>query len=192
MNKSFLKNRTFDEIQIGETATLTRVAGQDDTDLLTVMVGSGNSTAAGSVEEAAKLFDNVVTNGIWTGALVSAAIGSKLPGPGTVYLGQDFRFLRHVKTGDSITAVVRVTRKLPEQRAVILDTTCTSQDGEVVLTGTATVLAPYKTMECIADRPIPVPIRTENSFKAIIKEARNLPRIRAAIVHPCSVRRHRL
>ncbi len=186
MNKSFLKNRTFDEIQIGETATLTRVAGQDDTDLLTVMVGSGNSTAAGSVEEAAKLFDNVVTNGIWTGALVSAAIGSKLPGPGTVYLGQDFRFLRHVKTGDSITAVVRVTRKLPEQRAVILDTTCTSQDGEVVLTGTATVLAPYKTMECIADRPIPVPIRTENSFKAIIKEARNLPRIRAAIVHPCS------
>ncbi|MDT9127040.1 MaoC/PaaZ C-terminal domain-containing protein, partial [Escherichia coli] len=79
----------------------------------------------------------VVAHGMWTAALVSAVLGTRLPGPGTVYLGQDLQFLKPVAPGDTITATVTVKEKQPQKRIVVLDTVCTNRDGAVVLKGMA-------------------------------------------------------
>ena len=78
----------------------------------------------------------------WRPALISNVLGTKLPGPGTIYLGQDLRFLRPVSIGDTITATLTVTEKHPEKGDLSLDCRCTNQNGEVVISGTAYVRAP--------------------------------------------------
>ena len=74
--------------------------------------------------------------------LISAVLGTKLPGPGTIYLGQDLRFVKAVALGDTITATVTVAELIPEKNRAKLSTVCTNQHGDVVITGTATVMPP--------------------------------------------------
>jgi hypothetical protein len=74
--------------------------------------------------------------------LVSAVLGTKLPGPGSIYLGQDLKFLKPVAPGDTVTATVTVKEKQADKRIVTLATTCANLAGDEVLNGTATVVAP--------------------------------------------------
>jgi phosphate acetyltransferase len=76
-----------------------------------------------------------VAQGMWTAALVSAVLRTKLPGPGTIYLGQDLKFRKPVSPGDTITVTVRVKEKRAEKRILILETSCTNQSGREVLFG---------------------------------------------------------
>ena len=188
MADSLLTNHTFADLQVGDTASLTRVAGHNDIDLLAVMAG-GNVPAPGdAAPEATTLFNDIVANGLWTGALVSRVIGTRLPGPGTIYLGQDFRFVKPVAAGDTITATVRVVQKNPDNRTVALETICSNQKAEYVLTGTAMVIAPDKSIEWTEAPPsVALPdTRRASRYEAFVAEARSLPPVRAAIVHPCS------
>lgn len=73
---------------------------------------------------------------------VSAAIAMYLPGPGTIYLGQEIRFTSPVRIGDTITATVTVRQLLPDKNIAKLETICTNQRGDTVITGTATVMPP--------------------------------------------------
>jgi len=123
---------------------------------------------------------------MWTAALVTAVLGSRLPGPGTVCQRQEFEFVRPVARGDTITATVTVREKRPEGRLVTLDARCTSIAGETVLTGTATVVAPDRTIEWPLKRSPDVSLRHHNRYEDLVREARRLPPVRAAIVHPCS------
>lgn len=123
---------------------------------------------------------------MWTAALISAVLGTKLPGPGTIYLGQELKFLKPVAPGDTVTATVSVREKRPEKRIVLLDTVCTNQGGDKVLVGTATVIAPDHTIERPRTRLPDVSLRRHDRYEAFVKEARRQPAIRAAIVHPCS------
>ena len=66
----------------------------------------------------------------------------KLPGPGTIYLGQELKFVRPVYFGDTITATCTVSELLLEKNIARLETVCTNQDGAVVIKGTATVMPP--------------------------------------------------
>ena len=84
---------------------------------------------------------------MWTGALVSAVLSTTLPGSGTIYLEQALRFRRPIGPGDTITVTVTVKEKRPEKRIVLLDTTCTNQKGDQILTGLATVIAPDRKIE---------------------------------------------
>jgi phosphate acetyltransferase len=123
---------------------------------------------------------------MWTGALVSSVLGTRLPGPGTIYLGQELHFLKPVVPGDTITASAIVKEKRPAERIVLLDTICTNQKGEEVLSGIATVVAPDRTIKWPAAKLPDVSLRRHERYEAFVREARNLPSIRAAIVHPCS------
>jgi len=78
-----------------------------------------------------------------TASLISTVIGTKLPGPGCVYVGQNLRFKAPVKVGDTVTATCTVTRLIAEKRFIEMDTVC-SVGGEVVLDGQATILVPSK------------------------------------------------
>lgn len=81
MAEKLLTNHTFADLQVGDTASLTRVAGDTDIDLLAAMLGKRPAVGDGAAE-ATTFFNDIVANGLWTGALVSLVIGTRLPGRG--------------------------------------------------------------------------------------------------------------
>jgi phosphate acetyltransferase len=186
MTETFLNNRTFDELQVGDAASLVRIVGRDDIDLFAAVSGDVNPAHLDSTFAATDLFGHIVAHGMWTGALVSAVLGTKLPGPGTIYLGQDLKFLKPAAPGDTITATVTVKEKRSEKHIVLLDTVCINQKGDQVLTGTATVIAPERTIEWPRTKLPDVSLRRHDRYEAFVKDAQSRPPISAAIVHPCS------
>ncbi|MBB3971376.1 bifunctional enoyl-CoA hydratase/phosphate acetyltransferase [Hansschlegelia beijingensis] len=186
MTETVLRNRTFDELAIGDTASLMRVVGRDDIDLFAAVSGDVNPAHLDAAFASTDMFGHVVAHGMWTGALVSAVLGAKLPGPGTIYLEQHIRFRRPVFPGDTITVTVTVKEKRPARRIVLLDTVATNQRGEEVLTGVATVIAPEKSIEWPRAELPEVRLRRHDRYEEFVAEARGLPPIGAAIVHPCS------
>ena len=137
-----LENRTFEEINIGDTATIEKTVTKKDVQVFAIMSGDVNPAHVDDEFAQHSMFKKVIAHGIWTGSLVSAVLGTKLPGPGAIYMSQSFKFLRPVGIGDVITASVTVTAKDPEKNKVTLDCVCTNQEDKKVLTGEAVVLAP--------------------------------------------------
>ena len=185
MQQLLLKNHTFDELAIGDDASLVRTVGRDDIDLFAAAAGDANPAHLDADFAAGDIFGHVVAHGMWTAALVSAVLGTRLPGPGTIYLGQDLRFRKPVSPGDTITVTVTVREKRPEKRIVLLETLCTNQRGEEVLTGTATVIAPAQTIEWPQAALPEVALKRHDRYERFVKQAKALPALRAAIVHPC-------
>lgn len=182
----FLRNRTFDELAPGDTASIVRVAARDDIDLFAAVSGDVNPAHLDAAFAATDQFGHIVAHGMWTAALISAVLGTKLPGPGTIYLGQNLRFVKPVTPGDTITATVTVREKQDHKHIVTLDTVCTNQRGDSVLEGVATVIAPDHSIEWPRAHLPDVSLRRHERFDAVVTRARATPPIRAAIVHPCS------
>ncbi len=91
---------------------------------------------------ATTIFKERVAHGMLTAGLISAAIGTKLPGVGTIYLSQTLQFTAPVKIGDEIEAEVEAVAKLQEKNRVTLRTICRNQRGEIVIKGEALVMPP--------------------------------------------------
>jgi phosphate butyryltransferase len=140
--EAFLENRTFEEMTIGESASLSHTVAQRDIDLFATVTGDINPAHVDPAYAATDMFHHIIIQGMWGAGLISAALGTRLPGPGTIYLGQDLRFRRPVSIGDTITATVTVREKQPAKGDVTLDTVCTNQHGEEVITGSAFARAP--------------------------------------------------
>jgi phosphate acetyltransferase len=187
MDDNLLHNRTFAELQIGESATLVRTAGLDDIQLFAAMSGDVNPAHVDAAFASHDMFGHVVVQGMWTAGLISALLGTKLPGPGTIYLDQALQFRHPVVPGDVVSATVTVKEKRADKRIVILDTRCTNQRGEAVLIGVATVIAPAEPIVWPRVARPDVSVRRHDRYDAFIKEAQSLPALRTAIVHPCSV-----
>ena len=186
MDRQLLRNRTFDELAIGESASLVRLVGRDDIDLFAAVSGDINPAHLDAAFAATDMFGHIVAHGMWTAALVSAVLGTRLPGPGTIYLGQELKFLKPVAPGDTVTVTVTVREKRAEKRIVLLETRCANQHGEMVLDGTATVIAPAEPVEWPC-APLPeISLKRSGRYEAFVRQARELPSLRAAIVHPCS------
>lgn len=136
-----IENRTFDEIEPGDSATLVRTLTEQDIKLFAVMSGDINPAHVDPEYALNSRFREVIGHGMWSGALISTVLGTRFPGPGTIYLGQQLNFRRPVKVGDTVTVKVTATHK-GEKGQVTLDTECVNQDGEVVVSGSAKVIAP--------------------------------------------------
>ncbi len=106
-----IENRTFDEIAIGDGASLSRKVSQRDIDLFAVISSDVNPTHMDPAYAKADTFHKIIAHGMLGAGLISSVLGTKLPGPGTIYLGQDMRFLHPVSIGDTITATLKVTEK---------------------------------------------------------------------------------
>src|SRR3954468_19548837 len=137
-----IENRTYDEIAVGDSATLIRTLTEQDIKLFAVMSGDINPAHVDPEYAMSSRFREVIGHGMWSGALISTVLGTDFPGPGTIYLGQNLRFRRPVKVGDTITVRITAREKDPKNGKVTLDTECANQDGDVVVTGTAEVIAP--------------------------------------------------
>jgi len=141
MNKS-MDNKTFNEIRIGDSASLQRTLTLKDIQLFAIVSGDINPAHLDEDYAQRDIFHKIIAHGMWGGSLISTLLGTLLPGPGTIYLSQSFKFLRPVGIGDTITAHVTVTRKHPKRPIVTLDCCCVNQDTKKVIIGIAKVLAP--------------------------------------------------
>lgn len=180
-----IENRTFDELQVGDTASIVRTLTYKDIELFAIM--SGDVNPAHVDEEFAKsdMFHRIIAHGMWGGALISTVLGTQLPGPGAIYLGQSLRFRRPVCLDDTITVTVRVAEKVAEKNRITLDCQAINQKGEVVISGTAEVIAP--TEKICRDRVILPEVKLlerGRHYRKLIEAARGRAPIRTAVVHP--------
>lgn len=182
----FIENRTFDEIAVGDTASLTRTLQAQDISLFALASGDVNPAHLDRDYAATDRFHGVIAHGLWGGALISAVLGTELPGPGTIYLGQTLRFLHPVRIGDAVTARVTVREKEAADQRVRLDCVCLNAQGETVITGEAEVLAPTEKVR----RPrvlLPEVHLHERGmhWNPMIETARRFAPAPTAVVHPC-------
>ena len=131
---------TIDAVEPGDSAEISRRATDADIAGFVEAVGDYNPVHSDPAYAATTRFKEPIAPGIWTAGLISAVIGTRLPGPGAIYLSQDLKFLGPVKFGDVITARVRVLDVNREKNRLRLATVCTNQRGEDVLTGEALVM----------------------------------------------------
>ena len=134
--------RTIDDIAPGQTAVISRVVESDDVARFVDAVGDHNPVHSDPHYAATTPFRGVIAPGIFTAGLISAVIGTRLPGPGAIYLSQSLKFTKPVMPGDTITATVEVAEVIRERNRVRLLTVCTNQRGEDVLAGEAWVMPP--------------------------------------------------
>lgn len=184
----YIENKTFDELAVGDHAELTRTLQHGDIELFAIMSGDVNPAHVDEDYAKTDMFHHVIAHGMWGGALISAVLGTELPGPGTIYLNQNFDFRAPVNLGDTVTVRVTVAQKSDKHHHVTLDCLCTNQDGQTVIEGQALVIAPTEKVH----RPrVILPevhlIERGARFNALIQSAASLPAVRTAIVHPCDV-----
>ena len=186
----YLENRTFEEIQVGDGATLTRTLTEQDIMLFAVMSGDINPAHVDPDYAKNSQFREVIGHGMWCGALISTVLGTQFPGPGTIYLGQNLRFRHPVGVGDTVTVKVTATARDVEKGRLTLETECVNQDGEVVVSGKAHVIAPReKVRRPRIDLPDVRIDDRERRFRTIAARVRSrkLEPVRTAVAHPCDI-----
>jgi len=183
---SMIENRTFEEIELGETASLTRTLTEQDIQLFALVSGDVNPAHLDADYASTDLFRRVIAHGMWGGGLISAVLGTELPGPGTIYVSQSLRFARPVSLGDTIRASVTVTEKRPEDHVVVFDCRCVNQAGEDVITGLAEVRAPVDKIRLPRTILPEVQLRDHDGYRRLMELTSGGEPESTAVAHPCS------
>lgn len=137
-----MKAKTLEELKVGDAAEFSKTISESDVYLFAGITGDLNPAHIDQVASEKTFFKGRIAHGMLSAGLISAVLGMQLPGPGTIYLSQQLRFKAPVKIGDTVTARVQVAEVIREKKQVRLATTCTNQDGKVVLEGEALVVPP--------------------------------------------------
>ena len=186
MSQDTIQNRTYDEIQVGDSATLVRTLRAEDIQLFAIMSGDVNPAHVDPEYARSSMFREVIAHGMWGGALISTVLGTQFPGPGTIYIDQTLHFSRPVALGDTITVTLTCQKKFDHNHHIVFDCLCTNQEGLKVIGGTAEVLAPT---EKIKRARMSLPGFTLNDRQArydhLLAMTRGLAPIAMAVVHPC-------
>lgn len=181
-----IENVPFDELRIGQSARLVRTLSQADIQAFAAVSGDTNPAHLDQAYADASMFHGVIAHGMWGGALISAVLGTTLPGPGTIYLEQTLRFSRPVRVGDTLTVTVTVLTKETEKKRVELDCVVSNQHGDKVLSGVARVLAPTeKLRQPRIHAPLIQLFDPEARLKALLAQGQGLAAVRCGVVHPC-------
>jgi 3-hydroxybutyryl-CoA dehydratase len=130
-----IKERT--NFVVGEEATLTRVISDDDIKTFARISGDDNPVHVNDEYARDTMFRGRIAHGMLVAGLVSAVLGTTLPGPGAIYMSQQLRFLAPVRPGDQVTARAKVTEWDPDKGRVTLSTDVSNQEGVAVITGEA-------------------------------------------------------
>lgn len=133
----------FEDLSVGQSAEMTHVVGEADIQAFAAVSGDENPVHLDAEYAKTTSFGERIAHGMLSGAYISAVLGTKLPGPGAIYLNQSLRFRRPVRIGDAVTARVTV-KALDERRGhVTLETVC-EVGGKAVVDGEALVMAPRR------------------------------------------------
>ncbi|MBO5328497.1 MAG: MaoC family dehydratase [Clostridia bacterium] len=130
---------TFNDLQVGQKASVQKTFTAADVTAFAGLSLDVNPLHVSDAYAKNSIFGKRVVHGILTSGLISAVLANKLPGPGTIYLGQELKFVAPVFLGDDITAEVEIAELRADKKIVKLNTTCYNQDGKPVITGMATV-----------------------------------------------------
>lgn len=132
----------FEDLSVGQAAEFAKTITETDVVLFAGITGDLNPAHIDEVAAGHSRFGGRIAHGMLSAGLISAVLGTRLPGPGTIYLEQTLRFTRPVRIGDTVTARVEVAELIEKRRRVRLATTCRNQAGETVLEGEALVMVP--------------------------------------------------
>ena len=180
-----IRNKPYNSIMVGDKATLNRTLTSKDIQLFAIMSGDVNPAHVDEEYANSSQFHHIIAHGMWGGALVSTVLGTQLPGPGTIYLKQDFTFRHPVSLGDNLTVTVTVVEKR-EHHQVLLDCACINQDGEVVIDGQALVKAPTEQI----DRPravlpaVELKEQSSDRYQQFMDMAKGMSPLKTCVVHP--------
>ncbi len=182
-----IENKTFDELSVGDSATMTRTLTQKDAELFAVISSDFNPTHL-DAEWAGRLLQSqkISGHGMWGGSLFSALLGNELPGPGSVYKKQDFVFHRAVELGDTLTLTLTLQEKIIITKHLIFECKAINQNGELVIDGTAEVLAPTEKVIIDAKDLPEITLRHRHHvFENLIAKVKETPPVKVAVCHPC-------
>jgi 3-hydroxybutyryl-CoA dehydratase len=129
----------YEDIKVGDEASLTRTITEVHIVNYAGLTGDMNPVHMDHEHAAQSMFGERIAHGMLVAGLISAVLGTQLPGPNSIYLGQDLSFTAPVKIGDTVRVTVTVTEKRDDKRIIKLRTTATNQRREMVIDGTAVV-----------------------------------------------------
>lgn len=129
---------SIDELYVGQTASSAKTISETDVYLFAGITGDFNPMHVDEEFARQTQFKGRIVHGMLSVGLLSGLMAMQLPGPGSIYLGQEVKFLKPVRIGDTITSTATVIEIRKEKKIAKLETACTNQNGEVVITGVAT------------------------------------------------------
>jgi 3-hydroxybutyryl-CoA dehydratase len=140
---SELDGHFFEDLSVGMTAVYSRTITESDIVLFCGISGDTNPIHLNKEYAARTRFKGTIAHGMLSASLISTVLGTKLPGPGAIYISQNCRFRAPVRAGDTVIARATVTDLVPEKTRASLETTCTVA-GKLVIEGEAVMLVPSR------------------------------------------------
>jgi phosphate acetyltransferase len=181
-----IENKTFDEIQVGDQASLTRVLDRDGVEALAIITGNFNLIDLDPGLANTSMFGQGGGQSSWSAALFASLAGTRLPGLGSVAQHIDVHLRRPVAIGTPVTVTGTVREKRPETGIVLLECQAVDPRGEEVARGWIEVTAPKeKIRHHLMDLP-QVQLRRNNRYLELLKACEGLSALGCAVVHPCS------
>jgi len=178
------ENRPYDELKVGDTASLTRVAREDDFLVFANASGNHNPIHLASYDGTGDGAAEAYAPSLWVGSLVSAVLGNIMPGAGTLYCHQDFDFHLHAEAGDELRITVKVVEKLPERRVRLETNVRRVADDALVLSGSAVVVAP-ETKLTFEEIDVPgLVVQNHRHFARLIEKVAGIEPLVCAVVAP--------
>jgi phosphotransacetylase/acyl dehydratase len=182
---NIIENRLFNEMKVGDTACIIRTLTQNDIHLFAVMSGDVNPAHVDQEFAKSDMFHRVIAHGMWGGALISTVLGTQLPGPGTIYLGQSLRFLHPIFLGDTVTVTLTVLEKEEARHRVKFDCQVINQRHEAVIVGSADVIAPTEKISRPRIELEEVQVHEKGRYyRELIALTHQYEPVRTAVVHP--------
>jgi len=170
-------NRTFDELQIGESVTRSHKLTQPDVEGLAFVSGELDAFHADAPHPPA-------AEAVAAHALISGLVQRRLPGPGTEIVAQQMRYSGSMQVGDEITGTLTVREKRPATREVVLDCRVQCGDTELVA-GSITVVAPAQRIALQGLGEPEIVLRHNDAFARLLQRCKGMPPVPCAVVHPC-------
>ncbi|GAB2877714.1 bifunctional enoyl-CoA hydratase/phosphate acetyltransferase [Uliginosibacterium flavum] len=181
-----LQNITYDEIKVGDSATLNRTVRREDIQLFAVVSGDVNPSHLDDQYAKESEFGEVTAHGMLSGAMISALLGNQFPGPGTTYVSQSLRFNALVHIDDTLSVKLVCTQKIPDKKQLLIACTVTNQDDVLVVEGEAIVAAPtVRIRRTRATLPEVTITDQQRRYDELLAQSEGLPAIKVAVAHPC-------
>lgn len=184
MKSETIANKPYAEINIGDSAELTRTLTKEDIDLFARASGDYNPTHVDADYTEKKQLGRLSGHSMWGGAIFSSLLGNQLPGAGTVYRNQSLEFHQPIKLGDSVVFKITAKEK-KDDNLVVFECLCIDAEGNTLISGTAQVIAPKEKSERpIVDLP-GFEQHAHSGYEKLLAKCEGLEACTAAIAHPC-------
>ncbi len=182
----YIENRTFDDLHVGDSAEITQTLRGQDIDLLAALSGNVGPNEVGDQVAKPDVFRKVIADGMWGAALITAALTTELPGPGTICRDLSLRFHRPLGPGDEVTVRITVREKIADGHRLILACEGIDQTGGTVIAGQVEVIAPTEKVRRPRALMPEMHLHERGArYRLLIDAAQKRSPIRTAVVHPC-------